>query len=177
MSLDCHQLSQLVMINGLPEFVTSYVHKRVDRDIGQLGVFGTSGGQCIFEYPGKIPFTYTGTRAAHGNPYGFASRWSGQWIIHGEKGDLKRDGGRITIFKNGQVVSDNFLKDLDNNLLIDEEIQFLKFFYMIKFSKNKNNNLKKVHEDSVNTWILMEACNESAKLNKKFQLKILRKKY
>ena len=176
LALACHQLSHLVMINGLPEFVTSYVHKRVDRDIGQLGVFGTSGGQCIFEYPGKIPFTYTGTRAAHGNPYGFASRWSGQWIIHGEKGDLKRDGGRITIFKNGQVVSDNFLKDLDNNLLIDEEIQFLKFFDMIKFSKNKNNPLKKVHEDSVNTWILMEACNESAKLNKKISIKDFKKK-
>ena len=42
---------------------------------------------------------------------------AGQWIIHGEKGDLKRDGGRITIFKNGQVVGDNFLKDLDNNLI------------------------------------------------------------
>ncbi len=175
LALACHQLSQLVAMLGLPEFVTSYVHKKVDKDIGQLGVFGTSGGQCIFEYPGKIPFTYTGTRAAHGNPFGFASRWSGQWIIHGEKGDLKRDGGRVTIFKNGQVVSDNFLKDLDNNLLKDEEIQFVKFYEMIKFSKNKTNYLKKIHEDSINTWILMEACNESAKLNKKISLKNFKK--
>ena len=47
---------------------------------------------------------------------------------------------------------------------------------MIKFSKNKNNPLKKVHEDSVNTWILMEACNESAKLNKKISIKDFKKK-
>jgi len=176
LTLACHQLSQLVAMLGLPEYVTSYVHRKVDKDIGQLGVFGTSGGQCIFEYPGKIPFTYTGTRAAHGNPFGFASRWSGQWIIHGEKGDLKRDGGRVTIFKNGQVVSDNFLKDLDNNLLKDEEIQFIKFYEMIKFSKNKTNYLKKIHDDSINTWILMEACNESAKLNKKISIKNFKKK-
>ena len=102
---------------------------------------------------------------------GFASRWSGQWIIHGEKGDIKRDGGRITVYKNGQVVSDNFLKDLDDNLLKDEEIQFLKFYEMIKFSKDKKNTFKKIHNDSINTWILMEACNESAKLNKKISLK------
>jgi predicted dehydrogenase len=171
LALACHQLSQLVTIAGLPEYVTSYVHNKVDKDIGQSGVFGTSGGQCIFEYPGKIPFSYSGTRAAHGNPYGFASRWSGQWIIHGEKGDIKRDGGRITVYKNGQVVSDNFLKDLDDNLLKDEEIQFLKFHEMIKFSKDKKNTFKKIHNDSINTWILMEACNESAKLNKKISLK------
>ena len=176
LALACHQLSQLVAMLGLPEYVTSYVHRKVDKDIGQLGVFGTSGGQCIFEYPGKIPFTYTGTRAAHGNPFGFASRGSGQWIIHGQKGDLKRYGGRVTIFKNGQVVSDNFLKDLDNNLLKDEEIQFIKFYEMIKFSKNKTNYLKKIHDDSINTWILMEACNESAKLNKKISIKNFKKK-
>jgi len=175
LTLACHQLSQLVAIQGLPEYVTSYVHKKIDKDIGQLGVFGTSGGQCIFEYPGKIPFSYSGTRAAHGNPYGFASRWSGQWIIHGEKGDLKRDGGRVTIFKNGQVVSDNFLKDLDNNLLKDEEVQFSKFHEMIKFSKKKTNSLKKIHEDSINTWILMEACNESARSNKKISIKSFKK--
>jgi len=171
LALACHQLSQLVSIKGLPDYVTSYVHKRQDREIGQTGIFGTSGGQCIFEYPGKIPFSYTGTRAAHGNPYGFASRWSGQWIIHGEKGDIKRDGGRVTVYKNGQVVSDNFLKDLDDNLLKDEEIQFLKFHEMIKHSKDKKNTFKKIHNDSINTWILMEACNESAKLNKKISLK------
>ena len=175
LALACHQLSQLVMIKGLPEYVTSYVHKRVDKDIGQLGVFELQedNGWWISR---QNPFSYTGTRAAHGNPYGFASRWSGQWIIHGEKGDLKRDGGRITIFKNGQVVGDSFLKDLDNNLLLDEEIQFLKFFDMIKFSRSKKNPFKKFYEDSIDTWILMEACNESAKLNKKISVKNFKRK-
>ena len=83
-----------------------------------------SKGALLFEYPNKIPFSYSGTRAGHGNPYGFASRWSGQWIIHGEKGDLKRDGGRITVYKNGNVTEDVYLKDLDNNLIEDEKRQF-----------------------------------------------------
>ena len=26
-----------------------------------------TGGQCIFEYENGVPFSYTGTRAAHGN--------------------------------------------------------------------------------------------------------------
>ena len=47
---------------------------------------------------------------------------------------------------------------------------------MIKFSKNKTNYLKKIHDDSINTWILMEACNESAKLNKKISIKNFKKK-
>ena len=40
-----------------------------------------------------------------------------------------------------------------------------------KHSKDKKNTFKKIHDDSINTWILMEACNESAKLNKKISLK------
>ena len=171
LTLACHQLSQLVAINGLPNYVTSYVHTKIDKDIGQLGIFGTAGGQCIFEYPEKKPFTYTGSRAAHGNPYGFASRWSGQWIIHGEKGDIKRDGGRITVFKNGQVTNDVFLKDLDFNLIEDEKNQFTEFYHMIKGDKKNNKRLKKIQKDSMDTWILMEACNESARLNKKISIK------
>ncbi len=172
LALACHQLSQLVAIKGLPDYVTSYVHKRKDREIGQIGIFGTSGGQCVFEYPGKVPFTYSGTRAAHGNPYGFASRWSGQWIIHGEKGDIKREGGRVSVFKKGQIVEDNYLKDLDNNLIDDEKKQF-DAFYSSLISKNRNRNLE---ETSIDTWILMEACNESARRNIKISVKDFKKK-
>ena len=172
LALACHQLSQLVSIKGLPDHVTSYVHKKYDKEIGQIGIFGTSGGQCIFEYPGKIPFSYSGTRAAHGNPYGLASRWSGQWIIHGEKGDIKREGGRVTVFKKGQVVEDNYLKDLDFNLIDDEKKQF-DAFYSALMSKNKNKDLQ---EASIDTWILMEACNESARKNIKISLKDFKKK-
>ena len=70
---------------------------------------------------------------------------------------------------------DNFLKDLDNNLLKDEEVPFIKFYEMIKFSKNKVNYLKKIHEDSINTWILMEACKESAKITKHNSIKNFKK--
>ena len=172
LALACHQLSQLVTIKGLPDYVTSYVHKRHDSEIGQIGIFGTSGGQCIFEYPGKIPFSYSGTRAAHGNPYGFASRWSGQWIIHGEKGDIKREGGRITVFKNGKIVEDNYLKDLDHDLINDENRQF-DAFHSALISKKKS---KKLYETSIDTWILMEACNESARKNIKISVKNFKKK-
>ena len=109
-SLACHQLSQLVVSKGLPDYVTAYVHNRIDKDLNYQGVFGTSGGQCLFEYPDGVPFSYTGTRAAHANPFGFASRWSGRWIIHGEKGDIRREGGHVTLYKNGGPVEDYYLQ-------------------------------------------------------------------
>ena len=66
------------------------VHQSSADELGFTGVWGTGGGQCLFEFDNGAPFSYSGTRIAHGNPFGFASRWSGQWIIHGEKGDIKR---------------------------------------------------------------------------------------
>ena len=61
---------------------------------------------------------------------------------------------------------------MDNNLLTDEEIQFQKFYEMIKIPKSKNISIKKIYQDSIDTWILMEACNESAKKNKNINKKI-----
>lgn len=171
-SLACHQLSQLVAAKGLPEYVTSYVHKRVDKDLDYSDVFGTTGGQCIFEYSDGTPFSYTGTRAAHGNIFDFASRWSGQWIIHGEKGDIRRQGGRISLYKNGSMVSDLYLKDLDQNLIEDERIQFNEFYLAITKGKNKD----WLQQSSLDTWILMEACNQSARKNKKISIKLLKEK-
>ena len=136
-TLACHQLSQLVAAKGLPEFVTSYVHSREDDEIGYKGILGTSGGQCIFEYEDGVPFTYTGTRAGHGNPFGYASRWSGNWIFHGEKADVKRDGGRVQLYKKGNLVQDLFLKDLDNGLVEDEKRQFDFFYDSINDKKKK----------------------------------------
>ena len=75
--------------------------------------------------PNNIPFSYIGSRAAHFNPYGFASRWSGQWIIHGKKGDLFRQGGRLTLFKKGFSVRDVYLKDLEY-LFLDNQLQSLR---------------------------------------------------
>ena len=135
------------------------------------GIFGTSGGQCIFEFANGIPFSYTGTRAAHGNPFGFASRWSGQWIIHGKEGDIRREGGRLTLYKKGMPVEDYFLKDLDINLLEDEQIQFNAFYEALTSNKKK----ELIQETSLDTWILMEACNISAKKKEKISVKELKK--
>ena len=172
-SLACHQLSQLVAAKGLPEYVTAYVHKRIDKELDYTDVFGTTGGQCIFEYSDGTPFSYTGTRAAHGNIFGFASRWSGQWIIHGEKADLRRQGGRISLYKNGSMVYDLYLKDLDQNLIEDEKIQFCEFYLALTKGKNK----KWLQQSSLDTWILMEACNKSARENKKISVKLLKEKF
>ena len=169
-TLACHQLSQLVAAKGLPDYVTAYAHKRIDQDLNYRGIFGTSGGQCIFEFANGIPFSYTGTRAAHGNPFGFASRWSGQWIIHGKEGDIRREGGRLTLYKKGMPVEDYFLKDLDINLLEDERIQFNAFYEALTSNKKK----ELIQETSLDTWILMEACNISAKKKEKISVKDLK---
>ena len=170
-SLACHQLSQLVAAKGLPDYVTAYVHNRIDAELDYRGVFGTSGGQCLFEYPGGVPFSYTGTRAAHGNPFGFASRWSGRWTIHGENGDIRREGGRLTLYRDGAVVEDFYLKDLDVNLVKDEQIQFNAFYNALVSGKDRG----WLHQSSLDTWILMEACNESAKRNEKISIHKLKK--
>jgi len=165
-AMACHQLSQLVAAKGLPEFVTAYVHDRKEIDLDLRGVWGTSGGQCIFEYPGGIPFSYTGTRAAHGNPFGFASRWSGQWTIHGEKGDIRREGGRLTLYRDGGPREDYFLKDLDAGLIEDDRIQFSAFYDALTTGKDR----EWMQQSSWDTWILMEACNESARRKEKINI-------
>jgi predicted dehydrogenase len=171
LTLACHQLGQLVAAKGLPEFVTAYAHDRKESKLSYIGVWGTSGGQCLFEYPGGVPFSYTGTRAAHGNPFGFASRWSGRWIIHGTKGDIRREGGRVTLYKNGGPVKDYYLKDIDDNIIEDDKIQFNNFYEALVNGKNKN----WLQESSLDTWILMEACNESARKNEKISIKNFKK--
>ena len=170
-ALACHQLSQLVAAKGLPNYVTAYVHSRVDKQLDYRGIWGTTGGQCLFEYSGGVPFSYTGTRAAHGNPFGFASRWSGRWTIHGEKGDIRREGGHLTLYRNGGPVEDYYLKDLDANLIEDERIQFNAFYEALTSGKDR----KWLQQSSLDTWILMEACNESAKKNKKISIDKLKK--
>ena len=170
-ALACHQLSQLVAAKGLPEYVTAYVHNRIEPDLDFRGVWGTSGGQCLFEYPGGAPFSYTGTRAAHGNPFGFASRWSGQWTIHGEKGDIRREGGRLTLYRNGGPKEDYYLKDLDADIIEDDRIQFSAFYDALTTGKDK----KWLQQSSLDTWILMEACNESARSKEKIDINEFKK--
>ena len=54
-------------------------------------------------------FSYSATRAAHSNPFGFAARWSGSWIFHGSNADVKREGGRISIFRENNIDPYEFL--------------------------------------------------------------------
>ena len=170
LALASHQLSLLVAAKGLPEYVTAYVHHRVEPELDYRGVWGTSGGQALFEYPGGVPFSYTGTRAAHGNPFGFASRWSGQWTFHGDNGDIRREGGHLTLYQNGKPVEDYYLKDLDTNLIEDDQIQFTSFYEALTLGKDR----EWLQQYSLDTWILMEACNESARKNKKISVKKLK---
>jgi len=65
-------------------------------------------------------YFYTGTRAAHASPFG----WSGHWTFHGEKGDLRRDGGHLQLFRKGECVEDLNLQDLHPGLIEDDRIQF-----------------------------------------------------
>tara|TARA_B100001123_G_C15328124_1_gene1030263 strand:+ start:2336 stop:3415 length:1080 start_codon:yes stop_codon:yes gene_type:complete len=165
-ALACHQLSQLVAAKGLPDYVTAYVHERKDMKLDFRGVWGTAGGQCLFEYPGGVPFSYTGTRAAHGNPFGLASRWSGQWSIHGEKGDIRREGGRLTLYRDGGPREDYYLKDLDGGLIKDDRLQFEAFYEALTTGKDRT----WLEECSLDTWIAMEACNESARKCQKIDI-------
>ena len=57
--------------------------------------------------------------------------------------------------------------------IIDDEKKQFDAFYSALMSKNKNKNLQ---EASIDTWILMEACNESARKNIKISLKDFKKK-
>lgn len=165
-TLACHQLSQLVSSCGLPNYVTAKYMNRIDEELDYRGVNGTSGGQAFFEYKNNIPFCYTGIRAGHGNPFGFASRWSGVWNFHGENADLVRNGGRLTLYKKGNSVKDFYLKDLDEGL-VDDEMYQIKNFYNDITNKNLDSEIQK---NSIDIWILLEACNISASGNEKVNI-------
>ena len=170
LALACHQLGQLVAAIGLPDYVTAYTHQRVEKELDYEGTWGTAGGQCLFEFPDGVPFSYVGTRAGHGNPFGFASRWSGQWTIHGDRGDIRREGGRLTLFRGGQSVEDYYLKDLDAGLIEDERLQFRAFYDAVTVGTNK----QWMQDTSLDTWVLMEACNHSARNMEKVSLQDLK---
>ena len=65
-----HQLDQLVAAKGLPKHVAAHIHRRQDPDLGQTGVWGTAGGNALWEYANGASFCYTGTRAAHTTTFG-----------------------------------------------------------------------------------------------------------
>ena len=144
--------------------MTSRTPIQNDEEIGYLNINRTAGGSCLLEYPDNKVFSYIGTRAAHSNPFGFAARWSGSWMFHGTKGDIKREGGRISVFQKDKMISDTYVKDLDLGLIEDDRKQFEEFYDNIK---NKSKSLERL---SLQTWLLMEALNISSRKDKKIEL-------
>ena len=56
--------------------------------------------------------------------------------FHGTKSDLIRNGGRITVHSKGKIITDLFLKDLDDGLYEDDKRQFKEFELSIKNKKS-----------------------------------------
>ena len=79
-SMGCHQLGQLIEWIGMPEVVYCKSPNEKDLSIGFTGVERTSSGIAILEFQNGSIFSYSATRAAHSNPFGFAARWSGSWM-------------------------------------------------------------------------------------------------
>lgn len=150
-----HQLDQLVAAKGLPKYVTAHIHNRRDPALGQIEAWGTAGGNALMEYANGAPFSYAGTRAAHASPFG----WSGNWTFHGEEGDLRRDAGHLQLFRTGTCVEDVTLQDLHAGLIEDDRLQFDAFADAITNGTDK----EWMQDTTLGTWVLMEACNESAR--------------
>ena len=150
-----HQLDQLVAAKGLPKYVTAHIHNRRDPELGQIEAWGTAGGNALMEYANGAPFSYAGTRAAHASPFG----WSGHWTFHGEDGDLRRDAGHLQLFRTGTCVEDITLQDLHAGLIEDDRLQFDAFADAITNGTDR----EWMQETTLGTWVMMEACNESAR--------------
>jgi predicted dehydrogenase len=162
-----HQLDQLVAAKGLPKYVTAYVHTREEPELGHLGDWGTAGGQALMQYANGAPFTYTGSRATHAEQ---ASGWSGTWSFHGEHGDLFRDAGHLRLFRKGECVEDLSLQDLHRGLIEDDRLQFDAFANALTTGQDRD----WMQTSSLDTWILMEACNESARTQARVDIQLLR---
>ena len=154
-----HQLDQLVAAKGLPKYVTAQVHNRRDPALGQIDAWGTAGGNALMEYHNGAPFTYAGTRAGHMGAYG----WSGVWTFHGEDGDLRRDGGHLQLFQTGKEIENLTLQDLHGGLIEDDRLQFDALADAITTGKDR----EWIQDSTLGTWILMEACNESARTHER----------
>ena len=131
-----HQVDQLVAAKGLPDYVTARTHLVRDEEIGQVGVMGTAGGQALMEYANGAVFCYTGSRAGHINePY---AGWSGHWEIHGENGGIRRDGGRLRLYRKRRCVENLSLQDIHTDLVADEVIQLDAFARAIETGEGRD---------------------------------------
>ena len=168
-SMACHQLGQLVSILGLPLSVYCKSSIEGDKHIGYKKIPRTSSGSVILDYGQGRYFTYIGNRSAHGNPKGFAARWSGDWLFNGSNCDLKRSGGRITVYSGGSIKKDSYLQDIDDFQILDDGRQYNNFYKSI-IKKDRS-----IEKETLGTWLLMEACNISSRKNKAINILDLKK--
>ena len=163
-SMACHQLGQLVQSIGLPKTVYCQSPNIPNKLLGYKKVGRTALGTLILNFGNDNYFTYVGNRSAHGNPEGFAARWSGEWFFAGTKSDVRRQGGRITLYSDGGIKKDTYHSDIDDFQINDDKRQFNSFYNSI-IKKNKS-----IEVNSLNTWLLMEACNQSSRKNKTIKI-------
>ncbi len=163
-----HQLDQLVAAKGLPDYVTARTHTVRDDEVGQVGVAGTAGGQALMEYANGALFCYTGTRAGHVNePF---AGWSGHWEFHGVKGNIRRDAGRLRLYRKGTCVENLSLQDIHTDMVADEVLQLDAFARAITTGEGRG----WMHDSTLATWVLMEACNESARTGTRVDVRAMR---
>ena len=162
-----HQLDQLVAAKGLPDHVTARTHVVRDEEIGHTGVAGTAGGQALMEYANGAVFSYTGTRAGHFN--GPFANWSGHWEFHGTQGAIRRGPGRLRLYRKGTCVENLSLQDIHTDMVADEVLQLEAFARAIETGEGR----EWMHESTLATWVLMEACNESARTGGRVDVKAM----
>ena len=88
-------------------------------------------------------------------------------MFHGTNADIYRDRVGLQYIK--KYYSGFISKDLDLNLIEDEKVQ-------LKHFKNQLNNKFDqidIQRSSLETWILMEACNISSRENKEINIQDL----
>ena len=109
---------------------------------------------------------------ARGQGHGGAFGWSGSWTFHGEDGDLRRDAGHLQRFRLGKTLEDLTLQDLHPGLIEDDRLQFDAFAQAITAGTDR----EWMQETTLGTWVLMEACNESARTHERVDVEAFAQK-
>ena len=91
-------------------------------------------------------------------------------MFHGTKGDIRRDTGHLQLFREGKCVQDLQLQDVYPGLREDDRIQLDTFAEAISTGKNRD----WLQGTTLDTWILMEACNESARTRERVDVQAFR---
>ena len=89
--------------------------------------------------------------------------------FHGEDGDLRRDAGHLQRFRLGETLEDLTLQDLHPGLIEDDRLQFDAFAQAIANGTDRD----WMQETTLGTWVLMEACNESARTHERVDVEAI----